>query len=208
MEPDWLGGGDAHLTRVMDEAVSVSERRAGARLDYGRGCPACCLGPFPINRLDALRLRRGLAILAERDPERAGTIVDAAQAALRTMAAEFPGDAERGVLVPEPSGRDAFFARFGGRPCPALELRTGRCQLYAWRPVTCRTFGPPVHLGGRDLEACDLCFHGTPAEEDECRVAPDAAGLEDALLDRLEAGEGDRGDTIIAYALARPLLEP
>jgi hypothetical protein len=45
-------------------------------------------------------------------------------------------------------------------------------------------------------------------EEAECRVEPDASGLEDALLDRLEAEEGDQGETIIAYALARPLLDP
>lgn len=207
MEPEWLAAEDARFMQAMDAAVAVSQGRAGPRLDYGRGCPACCLGPFPINRLDVLRLRRGLAALASRDPEAAGAIVSAAQAAVRDMAAEFPGDAERGVLVEVESGRDAFFTRFGKRPCPALEMRTGRCQLYDARPVTCRTFGPPVHLGGRDLEACEACFQGTPEEEAECRVEPDAAGMEDALLDRLEAIEGDQGETIIAYALARPLLE-
>jgi Fe-S-cluster containining protein len=207
MEPEWLAAEDERFTKGMDAAVAVAEARAGGRLDYGRGCPACCLGPFPINRLDALRLRRGLFELARHDPEAARAIVASAEASVRDMAAEFPGDAAGGVLVEVESGRDAFFARFGARPCPALELRTGRCQLYQWRPVTCRTFGPPVRLGGRDLEACGACFQGTPAEEAECRVEPDAGGLEDALLDRLEAEEGDQGETIIAWALARPLLE-
>jgi Fe-S-cluster containining protein len=207
MEPDWLAAEDERFTEGMDGAVAASETRAGGRLDYRRGCPACCLGPFPINRLDALRLRRGLAELARRDPEAARAIVASAEADVRDLAADFPGDAGRGVLVEVESGRDAFFTRFGARPCPALELRTGRCQLYHWRPVTCRTFGPPVRLGGRDLEACEACFQGTPAEEAECRVEPDPGGLEDALLDRLEAEEGDQGETIIAWALARPLLE-
>jgi Fe-S-cluster containining protein len=208
MDTGWLAAEDERFVQAMDAAVAVSEARAGARLHYGRGCPACCLGPFPINRLDVLRLRRGLADLAAREPQRAQAIVEAAAAGVRAMAAEFPGDPASGRLVEVEAGRDAFFARFGGRPCPALELRGGTCQLYRWRPVTCRTFGPPVRLGGRDLEACEACFRGTPAEEAECRVEPDAAGMEDAILDRLEAEEGDQGETIIAYALARPLLEP
>ena len=104
------------------------------------------------------------------------------------------------------SGRDAFFARFSRRACPVLDRETGRCQLYAARPLTCRTFGPPVHLGGRDLEACEPCFHGGAEAQAGCRVPLDAEGEEDALLDRLEEREGDRGETTVAYALARPLL--
>lgn len=205
MEPDWLAAGDERLVRAVDEAMAVSEHRAGARLDYGRGCPACCLGPFPINRLDALRLRRGLAELERTHPERARAIVAAAARSVRELAPDFPGDAERGVLAEDEEAREAFFTRHASRPCPALDLRTGSCRLYAWRPLTCRTFGPPVRFAGRDLEACRLCFTGLG--EEECRVEPDAEGIENALLDRLEAAEGEQGETLIAYALARRLLE-
>jgi Fe-S-cluster containining protein len=205
---DWLEEADGRFLRALDAAVAEGEARCGGRLDYGRACPACCLGPFPINRLDALRLQRGLAELAAREPARADAIVAAAQDAVRSLAADFPGDGSRGRLVDEVSGRDAFFARFHRRPCPALDLQSGRCQLYAARPLTCRTFGPPVHLGGHDLEACEPCFQGGADAEAACRVPLDADGREDALLDRLEEEEGDQGETIIAYALARPLLKP
>ena len=202
MSDDWLIAEDDRLLEAVDAACGLAEGRAGERLDYRRACPACCLGPFPINRLDVLRLQRGLAALAGQDPPAAQAIVRAAQREVAVLAADFPGDGARGVLVDNEDGRDGFFARHGARPCPALDLRSGRCQLYAHRPLTCRTFGPPVHLGGRDLEACRPCFRGSADDENACRVAPDAAGLEDDILDRLEAEEGDRGETIIAYALA------
>src|SRR5512146_2180364 len=32
-------------------------------------------------------------------------------------------------------------------PCPVLDPDTRTCDLYAWRPITCRTFGPPVRFG-------------------------------------------------------------
>lgn len=204
---DWLVAEDERLLGAVDAACAASQVRAAGRLDYGRGCPACCQGPFPINRLDELRLQRGLRELAATEPERAQAVAAAARRDVAALAADFPGDAASGVLCEDERGREAFFARHGARPCPALDLRSGRCRLYAHRPITCRTFGPPVHLGGRDLEACELCFRGSPADEAACRVAPDAGGLEDAILDRLEAVEGDRGETIIAHALARALLE-
>jgi Fe-S-cluster containining protein len=206
--PDWLPAEDARLLAAVDAACALSHARAAGRLDYGRGCPACCQGPFPINRLDVLRLQRGLAELSRTDPGRAHAIADAAAEAVSAVASEYPGDAATGVLMEDETAREPFFTRFGARPCPALDLRSGRCQLYEWRPITCRTFGPPVHLGGRDLEACELCFRGTAEDERACRVEPDAEGREDAILDRLEAEEGDRGETIVAYALARPLQRP
>jgi Fe-S-cluster containining protein len=199
---DWLAAEDERLLDAVDRACAEAGRRAGARLDHGRGCPACCLGPFPINRLDALRLRRGLIALAAQDPRAAQEIEARAARDVAALAADFPGDSASGVLLEEERSRDGFFARHGARPCPALDTRSGRCRLYAHRPITCRTFGPPVHLGGRDLEACRPCFRGSADEENACRVEPDAGGLEDAILDRLEAQEGDQGETIIAYALA------
>jgi Fe-S-cluster containining protein len=208
MDDGWLPAADGELLDAVDAACAESHTRAAGRLDYGRGCPACCLGPFPINRLDTLRLQRGLRNLARQDPAAASAIVRAAQREVAVLAGDFPGDGATGVLVEQEERREGFFSRHGGRPCPALDLRSGRCQLYAHRPITCRTFGPPVHLGGRDLEPCELCFRGSPEDERACRVSPDAAGLEDAILDRLEAAEGDQGETVIAYALARPLLEP
>src|SRR4051812_4970316 len=60
-------------------------------------------------------------------------------------------------------------------PCPALDPGAGTCDLYEWRPVTCRTFGPPLHFRGEELAVCELCFDGATAEEiAACAVEIDA----------------------------------
>ena len=56
-------------------------------------------------------------------------------------------------------------------PCPALDPETKTCDLYDWRPVTCRTFGPAVRFGGESVAVCELCFDGaTPDEVEACAV--------------------------------------
>jgi Fe-S-cluster containining protein len=59
-------------------------------------------------------------------------------------------------------------------PCPVLDPATGTCDLYAWRPLTCRTFGPPIRFAGDSLAICELCFDGaTPEQIDACAVEID-----------------------------------
>jgi Fe-S-cluster containining protein len=87
-------------------------------------------------------------------------------------------------------------------PCPALDPRTGLCELYEYRPWTCRTYGPPIRIGDEDLPPCPHCFEPTPEPLLEAlRVEPDPEGLEDALLDALERAEGVRSETVVAFAL-------
>jgi Fe-S-cluster containining protein len=96
------------------------------------------------------------------------------------------------------------FAEFANdEPCPALDPETGTCDLYESRPMTCRTFGPPVR-SEEGLGVCELCFHGaSDAEIAACEMIPDPDDLESTLLERLEEATGTRGETIVAFALAR-----
>lgn len=192
---------DRRLLQVVDSGVAEAARRAGSWLACRPGCTECCHGPFPVNRLDARRLREGMEQLAETDPERARAVGNRARAQLPILREGFPGDAETGVLADndeEDEAADPYFTRHGSLPCPALDPATGRCDLYAWRPLTCRTFGPPVQIGESALPPCRLCFQGAPAEAVEaCRVEPDPHGLEDRLLAPL--GEEE---TLVAFALA------
>jgi Fe-S-cluster containining protein len=87
-------------------------------------------------------------------------------------------------------------------PCPALDPETGTCDLYAARPVTCRTFGPPVRWGGDAVGVCELCFDGATDEEiAACEVPLDIADREAELLREQEATTGARGQTLVALAL-------
>ncbi len=189
---------DRRLLQVVDETMAEAARRAGSWLACRPGCTECCHGPFPINRLDARRLREGMAALSETDPERARAVGSRARAQLSILLDGFPGDPETGVLADDGEEADPYFSRHGALPCPALDPETGRCDLYSWRPLTCRTFGPPVRIGESALPPCRLCFQGAAAGEVEaCRVEPDPHGLEDRLLAPL--GEEE---TLIAFALA------
>ena len=66
--------GDDILIRIVDAAFAEAARRSGSWLLCRPGCTQCCLGEFPITQLDAARLRRGLAELETRDPERAARV--------------------------------------------------------------------------------------------------------------------------------------
>lgn len=197
---------DRRLLQVVDEAMAEAARLAGDRLACRPGCTGCCHGPFPINALEVRRLRRGLAELAARDSERATAVVERARAQAEIFRPGFPGDPASGRLADDrddDGAQEAFFAAHGAASCPVLDPATGRCELYAHRPLTCRTFGPPVRIGEADLPPCNLCFVGTPQEEvDACRVEPDPHGLEDRLLARFAPDEDH--ETVIAYALADP----
>ena len=197
--------GDQKLIQIVDAALADSARRSGKWLACRPGCSQCCHGVFAINQLDALRLRSGLAELDRKDPARAARIRERALKAVARLSPEFPGDPNTGLLE-ESDGEEASrrwddFANH--EPCPALDPVTGTCEIYEYRPITCRTFGPPIKEG-EDIGVCELCFDGaTEADVVACEMKPDPDNLEAALLEELEESSGLRGETIIAFALVR-----
>ena len=194
---------DQKLIQIVDAALADVTRRSGAWLACRPGCTQCCIGPFPINQLDADRLRRGLADLETRDPSRAARVRERARDAVVHLSPEFPGDPASGVLD-EGDEADQRFANFANdEPCPVLDPETGYCELYESRPMTCRVFGPPVRSED-GLGVCELCFQGASDKEiAACEMKPDPDDLESSLLRELERRTGTHGNTIIAFCLAR-----
>lgn len=191
---------DRELVQIVDAALAEAARKSGPWLACRPGCTQCCLGPFPITQLDALRLRQGLAELEQHDPERAARVRERACDAVARISPIFPGDAVSGVLANPEETSDPFWEISDDDPCPALDPATGLCDLYAARPLPCRTFGPPVRCSSGALGICELCFKGaTDAEIAACEVEIDPDGLEAALLEEIEV----TGETIVAYALSR-----
>lgn len=194
--------GDQKLIQIVDSALADVSRRSGKWLACRPGCTQCCIGVFPINQLDALRLQRGFAKLESSAPERAAAIRERARESVARLTPEFPGDARTGLL--DEGGESARrFEDFGNdEPCPVLDPQTGLCELYESRPMTCRVFGPPVRSED-GLGVCELCFQGaTDQEIAACEMIPDPDDLESHLLRGLEKGSGRRGNTIIAFCLA------
>jgi Fe-S-cluster containining protein len=194
--------GDRALVQIVDAALVDATRRSGDWLVCRPGCSQCCIGAFPINQLDAARLRDGLAELERTAPERAARVQERARISVKRLSADFPGDATTGLLE-ETEEAAARFAEFANdEPCPVLDPQTGTCELYRSRPMTCRVFGPPVRSED-GLGICELCFHGATADEiAACEMKPDPKDLESGLLKEIETASGLHGETIIAFCLA------
>lgn len=193
--------GDRRLLSELANVMAEAARRSGAWLVCRPGCTECCIGPFGITQLDALRLRQGLQELGRTDPERATAVRTRAADYVKATAPVFPGDASTGVLTDE----DLLPASMDELPCPALDPTTGHCDLYAARPIMCRTFGPVTRPTEDTLAACELCYIGATEEQmAACAVEIDPDGLQTKLLDEL-AGQGITGMTLVGYALvSRP----
>jgi Fe-S-cluster containining protein len=193
---------DQKLIQIVDSALAEAAQRSGKWLVCHPGCTQCCIGAFPINQLDAFRLRRGLADLEASAPERAAQVRQRALESVSRLSPEFPGDPASGVLD-EGEEAERRFADFANdEPCPVLDPQTGYCELYESRPMTCRVFGPPVQ-SEEGLGVCELCFQGaSDAEIAACEMKPDPDDLESRLLAQLEKSTGKRGNTIIAFCLA------
>ena len=194
---------DRTLVQIVDAAMAEAARKSGPWLVCRLGCTQCCIGPFPISQLDALRLRRGLAELEASDPHRGGRVRERARQSVARISRDFPGDSHTGLLDDTEEAEKRFEKFADDEPCPALDPETGGCDLYAARPMTCRTFGPPVRFGSDDVCVCELCFEGASEEEiAACEVEVDPEDLESTLLKELRESTGARGQTIVAFALA------
>ncbi len=188
--------GDAQLMRAVDSATAEAVRRSGPWVVCRLECTECCRGPFAITQLDVLRLRKGLAVLDQTDAGRAGRVRERAARYVDDVAAKYPGSLETGVLDDE----DVLPASVDDAVCPALDPETGGCDLYEFRPVTCRMFGPAIVVDG-GVAACELCYEGAAEEEvARCAVEVDPDGLEASLLSELKFSDL-AGSTIVAFAL-------
>src|ERR1019366_3244259 len=205
-----LPAGDTELVQIMDASFADAANRAGEWLVCRPGCTQCCHGAFAINALDALRLRTGMNTLRNEQPLLAATIESRTHACLDEYLDDFPGDPATGQLGNSAADRARFDEFANEAACPALNPATGLCDVYAWRPMTCRVFGPPVRMGeGNALGCCELCFIGA----DEAVIAscemPVPHELEERLLHELTGASDDQQknkaadahETVVAFAL-------
>ncbi len=204
-----LPSGDSELVQIVDAALADAARRAGEWLVCRLGCTQCCYGAFAINGLDRLRLRAGMDALKRTEPDLAAEVLGRAQGWIAEYGESFPGDAGTGMLGDSEQDRERFEDFANEAACPALDPATGRCDVYAWRPMTCRVFGPPVRMdagtgGGLARGHCELCFAGASESEVARCEMPVPHELEARLLDEIgENSIGARGETVVAFALLR-----
>ena len=198
---------DATLIQITEAALASAYARAGTGSGLVRGqwmachpgCHQCCIGVFAISTLDATRLRDALT---QSPPDLQQRIHTRAQASRARLTPNLPGDPTTGTLFTEPHHEDAFEDFANDEPCPVLDPATGTCDLYAARPMTCRTFGPPMPNDEEGLAVCELCFVDAPTEEvARCAVDPAFLLLEEQTLAAHEALTQPSGQTLIAFAI-------
>ncbi len=201
---------DQQLVQIVDAALADAARRSGEWLVCRPGCTQCCIGPFAISQLDAERLRHGMKELSRTDPARAERVRKRAKESAARLGPSFPGDPATGILDEGAEAEERFAEFADEEPCPALDPETGTCDMYAYRPMTCRTFGPPVRSGPEGgLGVCELCFHGATDDEiARCEMVPDPDDLETKLLREMETASGEHGCTIVAFCLAKSDSRP
>lgn len=203
MRKPHLPSGDQKLVQIVDAALADATSRSGSWLVCRPGCTQCCVGVFSISQLDAARLQKGLSELEKLDPQRATAVRVRARNAVARLSLEFPGNRTTGIIAEDEAAEDKFEDFANDETCPALDPATGTCDLYSSRPLTCRTFGPPVRSED-GIGVCELCFHGASDEEiAACEMEVDPDDLESKLLEEMRRQGSPAGRTIVAFALAR-----
>jgi len=109
------------------------------------------------------------------------TITSVEAAAIRELVASWPA-AQRAELA----------AQGPTEHCAALDPGTGRCRIYAARPVVCRSHGVPVRLGERSLPVWSACFRNFHHTEPDPDCILDQGTLSTLLL-AIDGG-GERVD--------------
>ena len=187
-----MGPDDQKLIQIVDAAMAEAVRKGGSWIACRPGCCECCIGVFPISQADAQRLREGLAELQHTDPARAARVLNRAREQAARYAPGFPGDPDTGILASDPDSQDRFEDFGNDDPCPALDPETRTCDLYAWRPITCRTFGPSIRLNGDSVDVCELCYQGATDEQ-----------ILDVQVELQIPDPDEDNQTIVAFALRR-----
>ncbi|GGA58661.1 hypothetical protein GCM10011507_07550 [Edaphobacter acidisoli] len=194
-----------HLIQIVDSAVADAYQRSGPHLVCRPGCTQCCHGVFPISQEDAHRLREGLAALEQSDSPKFHRIQQRTADSLARITPLFPGDTLTGILAEDYESSPLFTDEDSigdTEPCPALDPTTGTCDLYAHRPIICRTFGPPMRTAEDNLATCELCYTNATTEEiAACELDPTLPAQEAASVQAFNAAHNTHGETIVAFAL-------
>jgi Fe-S-cluster containining protein len=199
---------EQNLIQIVDAALASATLRSGPHLVCRPGCTQCCIGVFPISQQDAARLREGLEALTQTDPARSQRLKERVTDSLARLDPWFPGGrdpsdvATFGILGEDEQSTELFEEFANDEPCPVLDLTTGTCDLYNYRPILCRTFGPPARTEDGNLASCELCYTTATTEEIiACELDPSLASLEASSNQAFDATHQLHGQTLIANAL-------
>lgn len=139
---------------LFEKTARWFERAKASLLDTlpcCRGCSHCCVGLFSVTLLDRQEIQHGLQSLPSKERKR---IVDTAVEQVGQLRLAAPRLCGNPFVDRWPDEElDTLVERFDALPCPALES-DGRCGVYEYRPLVCRSMGIPQDHGLQVIGAC------------------------------------------------------
>lgn len=161
-----------------------------------RGCSHCCVGVFPVTLLDEQIIQVGLNRLPDAHRNR---IIETAAAQVMKLTESVPQLLTNRFVDHWPEQEcEQVIEQGAAWPCPALES-DGRCAIYQFRPLVCRSMGIPSEDEGLVDGACSvqtsvpLIRLSRVLREEENRLA----GLEAEQLEVLRQQQGVKGEEIL-----------
>jgi Fe-S-cluster containining protein len=138
---------------LVEQVDGLFERIAGEHHSCVKctlGCSDCCHALFDLSLIEAIYLNHKFMGLTAEDRQ---PVLEAADAADRT-AYRIKRDLFRRQQKGEDTNELLHEAATKRVRCPLL-MDDQTCQLYSYRPITCRLYGIPMNIGGRS-HTCGL----------------------------------------------------
>lgn len=110
------------------------------------------------------------------------TITHVEAAAIRTLVGSWPAEQRAALAETGPADH-----------CAALDV-TGRCKIYAARPIVCRSHGAPIRMRKDSLPVIESCFRNFTRTEPapDCVLDQETLSALTLAVDRDAGGTGER----------------
>ena len=147
------------LLETIDQWFAGCISASGSEITCRRACTGCCRGLFEISLLDARLLQLGFNSLAA--PIRQKVLLQA-EDRLTLLQQQWPEFKHPYILNFLPHDDWQEMPEDDQTPCPLLS-DDGLCQVYEYRPMTCRLHGlPNIDISGECFsdKYCSLNFKG------------------------------------------------
>ncbi len=150
------------LLGEVDVWFTACLQAGGSTLACRGGCSACCRALFDISLLDAWLLKEAFSCLAK---DVQSLVLSRCQPRLAELRSRWPSLDNPYFLNSLPEEEWLSMPEEDQAACPLLD-ESGRCMIYASRPLICRLHGlPNIDLSGEDFDGTICSLHnGNPMD--------------------------------------------
>lgn len=141
------------LLRAADAIFAKVEKEYPECVKCREGCADCCHALFDLTLIEALYINHHFRKIHDDRPNAKAVLVEKANKADRQVY-KIKRQAFKKVEAGEPEEEVLAELAMERIRCPLLNERN-RCDMYDYRPITCRLYGIPTAIGGK-AHTCGL----------------------------------------------------